>query len=167
MEERNAGAPITVFEITTAVALLLFSRVPADLLVLEVGLGGRFDATNVVDRPAATAITSISMDHMEFLGDTLDKIAWEKAGILKPGVPCAVGADASLAGAATPRRRRPARPCSRAAAIGASNSQPTAACATPTPLARWTCRRPRSPGRTSRTTPASPSPRCEPGTRPG
>jgi dihydrofolate synthase/folylpolyglutamate synthase len=92
VEARNGGAPITVFEITTAVALLLFARVPADLLVLEVGLGGRFDATNVVDRPAATAITSISMDHMEFLGDTLGKIAFEKAGILKPGVPCATGA---------------------------------------------------------------------------
>jgi dihydrofolate synthase / folylpolyglutamate synthase len=97
VEERNAGAPITVFEITTAAAFLLFSRVSADLLVLETGLGGRYDATNVVDRPAATAITSISMDHMEYLGDTLDKIAWEKAGILKPGVPCTVGADASLA----------------------------------------------------------------------
>ena len=97
VEERNAGAEITVFEITTAAAFLLFSRVPADLLVLETGLGGRYDATNVVDRPVATAITSISMDHMEFLGDTLDKIAWEKAGILKPGVPCAVGAGAPLA----------------------------------------------------------------------
>jgi dihydrofolate synthase/folylpolyglutamate synthase len=97
VEERNAGAEITVFEITTAAAFLLFSRVPADLLVLETGLGGRYDATNVVDRPAATAITSISMDHMEFLGDTLERIAFEKAGILKPGVPCAVGADAPLA----------------------------------------------------------------------
>ncbi|WP_027285383.1 bifunctional folylpolyglutamate synthase/dihydrofolate synthase [Rubritepida flocculans] len=92
VERVNAGAPITVFEITTAVALLLFSRVPADVLVLEVGLGGRFDATNVIARPAATAITSISMDHMEFLGDSLAKIAFEKAGILKPGVPCATGA---------------------------------------------------------------------------
>ncbi|GGG20144.1 bifunctional folylpolyglutamate synthase/dihydrofolate synthase [Caldovatus sediminis] len=92
VERANAGAPITVFEVITAAALLLFARVPADLLVLEVGLGGRLDATNVVDRPAATAITSISMDHMEFLGDTLEKIAFEKAGILKPGVPCATGA---------------------------------------------------------------------------
>jgi dihydrofolate synthase/folylpolyglutamate synthase len=92
VERANAGAPITVFEITTAVALLLFSRVPADLLVLEVGLGGRLDATNVVDRPAATAIASVSMDHMDFLGDTLGKIAFEKAGIIKPGVPCATGA---------------------------------------------------------------------------
>ncbi|GAA0603070.1 folylpolyglutamate synthase/dihydrofolate synthase family protein [Craurococcus roseus] len=97
VETRNAGAEITVFEITTAAALLLFSRVPADLLVLETGLGGRYDATNVVDRPAATAVTSISMDHMEFLGDTLEKIAGEKAGIIKPGVPCAVGAVGPLA----------------------------------------------------------------------
>ncbi|MFN3447836.1 MAG: bifunctional folylpolyglutamate synthase/dihydrofolate synthase, partial [Roseococcus sp.] len=92
VERVNAGAPITVFEITTAVALLLFSRAPADVLILEVGLGGRFDATNVIARPAVTAITSISMDHMEFLGDSLAKIAFEKAGILKPGVPCATGA---------------------------------------------------------------------------
>jgi dihydrofolate synthase/folylpolyglutamate synthase len=92
VERVNAGAPITVFEITTAVALHLFATVPADLLVLEVGLGGRFDATNVVERPAATAITSISMDHMDFLGDTLAKIAFEKAGIIKPGVPCVTGA---------------------------------------------------------------------------
>jgi dihydrofolate synthase/folylpolyglutamate synthase len=92
VERVNAGAPITVFEVTTAVALHLFATVPADLLVLEVGLGGRFDATNVIDRPAATAITSIGMDHMDFLGDTIGKIAFEKAGIIKPGVPCATGA---------------------------------------------------------------------------
>ena len=92
VEAANAGAPITVFEITTAVALHLFARVPADLLVLEVGLGGRFDATNVVDQPAATAITSIGFDHMEFLGDTISKIAFEKAGIIKPCIPCATGA---------------------------------------------------------------------------
>lgn len=97
VEALNQGEPITVFEITTAVALLLFSRVPADLLVLEVGLGGIFDATNVVDRPAATAIASISMDHMDFLGDRLDGIAGEKAGIIKPGVPCATGAQDPVA----------------------------------------------------------------------
>ncbi|MGK7869211.1 bifunctional folylpolyglutamate synthase/dihydrofolate synthase [Falsiroseomonas sp. E2-1-a20] len=91
VEGVNAGAPITVFEVTTAVALHLFASVPADLLVLEVGLGGRFDATNVVDRPAATAIASISMDHMDFLGDSLAGIAGEKAGIIKPSVPCATG----------------------------------------------------------------------------
>ncbi|MBL6458056.1 bifunctional folylpolyglutamate synthase/dihydrofolate synthase [Belnapia sp. T6] len=94
VEAVNAGAAVTVFETITAVALLLYSRVPADLLVLEVGLGGRFDATNVIDPPAAVAITSISMDHMEFLGDSLAGIAREKAGIMKPGVPCATGIQA-------------------------------------------------------------------------
>lgn len=106
VERANAGAPITVFEITTAVALLLFSRVPAELLVLEVGLGGRLDATNVVARPAATAITSVSMDHMDFLGDALPGIAAEKAGILKPGVPCATGLQAPEAMAAIAARAR-------------------------------------------------------------
>jgi len=94
VERVNGAEPITVFEITTAVAFVLFSRVPADLLALEVGLGGRFDATNVIERPVATAIASISMDHMEFLGNTLGKIAFEKAGIIKPGIPCSTGAQA-------------------------------------------------------------------------
>jgi dihydrofolate synthase / folylpolyglutamate synthase len=85
-ERANAGVPITFFEITTAAAFLAFARTPADYVLLEVGLGGRFDATNVVARPAATAITAVSVDHQQFLGDTLDKIAFEKAGILKPGV---------------------------------------------------------------------------------
>ena len=97
VEQRNQGLPITVFEVTTAVALLLFARVPADMLVLEVGLGGRFDATNVVARPAACCIASISMDHTDFLGDRLDGIAGEKAGIIKPGVPCATGAQDPVA----------------------------------------------------------------------
>jgi dihydrofolate synthase / folylpolyglutamate synthase len=97
VERVNDGQPITVFEVTTAAGILLFSRVPADLLVLEVGLGGRFDATNVVDRPAACAITSISMDHMDFLGNTLTAIAGEKAGILKRGVPAATGLQAEEA----------------------------------------------------------------------
>ncbi|MBC9180282.1 bifunctional folylpolyglutamate synthase/dihydrofolate synthase [Pseudoroseomonas ludipueritiae] len=91
VEAVNAGQPITVFEVTTAVGILLFSRVPADLLVLEVGLGGRYDATNVVDHPVACAIASISMDHMDFLGNTLAAIAAEKAGIIKPGVPVVTG----------------------------------------------------------------------------
>ncbi len=90
VERVNAGAPITVFEVLMACAFLLFARVPAELCVLEVGLGGRFDATNVVQAPAACAIASISMDHREMLGDTLEKIAFEKAGIMKPGVPVAV-----------------------------------------------------------------------------
>jgi dihydrofolate synthase / folylpolyglutamate synthase len=92
VEQVNAGAPVTVFEVNTAVAFHLFASVPAELCVLEVGLGGRGDATNVIDRPAACAITSISMDHRELLGDTLEAIASEKAGIIKPGVPVAIGA---------------------------------------------------------------------------
>ena len=91
-EHANAGAPITVFEITTAAALLLFSQTPADYLLLEVGLGGRYDATNVIDRPAATIITPVSFDHPEFLGPTIEKIAAEKAGIIKRGVPAIIGA---------------------------------------------------------------------------
>ncbi|MDW8442945.1 MAG: folylpolyglutamate synthase/dihydrofolate synthase family protein [Acetobacteraceae bacterium] len=90
-EAANAGEPITIFEITTAAALLLFAETPADLLVLEVGLGGRLDATNVVPAPRVCAITSISFDHMDFLGDTLAKIAFEKAGILKPGAVAVTG----------------------------------------------------------------------------
>ena len=93
-ERANAGAPITVFEITTAVGLLLFARHPADVLLLEVGLGGRLDATNVIDNPLATIITRISIDHTDFLGDSLEKIAVEKAGILKRGVPAVVAAQA-------------------------------------------------------------------------
>src|SRR5262249_27204954 len=78
------------FEITTAAGMLLFSRHPADVLLLEVGLGGRLDATNVIGSALATIITPISIDHSDFLGDTLDKIAAEKAGILKRGLPAAV-----------------------------------------------------------------------------
>ena len=89
-ERANGSEPITVFEIETAAAFLLFSRRPADVLLLEVGLGGRLDATNVIERPLACAITSVSMDHLEFLGDTLEKIAGEKAAILKRGVPAAI-----------------------------------------------------------------------------
>ena len=90
-ERANRGAPITYFEITTAAALLAFSRTPADFVLLETGLGGRLDATNVVRRPAATAITPISLDHQAFLGDTIAAIASEKAGILKPGSPGIIG----------------------------------------------------------------------------
>jgi dihydrofolate synthase/folylpolyglutamate synthase len=89
-EKVNAGEPITVFEITTAAALLLFAETPADVLLLEVGLGGRFDATNVIDAPAAAVITSIGYDHAEYLGDTLEKIAFEKAGIFKRGCPAVI-----------------------------------------------------------------------------
>ena len=87
----NGDAVITYFEITTCAALLAFSRTPADFTLLEVGLGGRLDATNVIDTPALTVITPVSMDHEAFLGNTLAKIAGEKAGIIKRGVPCVVG----------------------------------------------------------------------------
>ncbi len=85
-EAANAGAPITFFEITTAAAFLAFSQTPADWLLLEVGLGGRLDATNVIT-PELSVITPISIDHQEFLGAELTAIAGEKAGIIKPGVP--------------------------------------------------------------------------------
>ena len=89
--QANGGEEITFFEITTCAAFLAFARVPADWTLLEVGLGGRLDATNVVDRPKLTVITPVSMDHEAFLGDTIAKIAGEKAGIIKRGVPCVVG----------------------------------------------------------------------------
>src|SRR5581483_2991145 len=102
-ERANGGAPITIFEITTAAGFLLFSRHPADVLLLEVGLGGRLDATNVVERPLISVITPISIDHTDFLGDTLEKIAIEKAGILKPGVPAVSAAQHRHAIAAVER----------------------------------------------------------------
>ncbi|WP_299780189.1 folylpolyglutamate synthase/dihydrofolate synthase family protein [uncultured Roseobacter sp.] len=86
----NNGENITYFEITTCAALLAFVRAKADYTLLEVGLGGRLDATNVIAEPAVTAITPVSIDHQQFLGDTLGKIAFEKAGILKRGIPCVV-----------------------------------------------------------------------------
>ena len=85
-ERANAGEPITVFEITTAAGFVLFARNTADILLLEVGLGGRLDATNVVERPLVSVITPIALDHAEYLGDTIEGIAAEKAGILKKGV---------------------------------------------------------------------------------
>ncbi|HWG04878.1 MAG TPA: folylpolyglutamate synthase/dihydrofolate synthase family protein [Beijerinckiaceae bacterium] len=96
-EDANAGAPITIFEITTAAALLLYSETPADYLLLEVGLGGRYDATNVIAHPAATIITPVSFDHPEFLGSTVEAIAGEKAGILKRGVPAIIGPQVAAA----------------------------------------------------------------------
>jgi dihydrofolate synthase/folylpolyglutamate synthase len=91
-EHANAGAPITVFEITTSAGFVLFARHPADILLLEVGLGGRLDATNVIQRPLATVVTPVSLDHREFLGDSVGLIAAEKAGIFKPEVPAIVAA---------------------------------------------------------------------------
>lgn len=80
--------PVTQFEAITAVAFLAFSETPGDVLLLEVGMGGRLDATNLITQPLATVITPIGLDHQEFLGPTLAAIAAEKAGIMKPGVPC-------------------------------------------------------------------------------
>lgn len=87
----NGGESITYFEITTVAAMLAFARTPADFTLLETGLGGRLDATNIVAQPALTVITPIDLDHQQFLGETLPEIAGEKAGILKRGTPCIVG----------------------------------------------------------------------------
>ncbi len=97
-EAANRGEPITFFEITTAAAFLAFSENPADIVLLETGLGGRLDATNVIDAPLATVLTPISLDHCSFLGDTIEAIAGEKAGILKRGRPAIVSrqSDAAL-----------------------------------------------------------------------
>jgi dihydrofolate synthase / folylpolyglutamate synthase len=86
-EQANDNAPITVFEMETAAAFVLFAQYPADLLLLEVGLGGRLDATNVIEHPLATIVTPISVDHVDYLGTDLPGIAREKAGIFKRGVP--------------------------------------------------------------------------------
>jgi dihydrofolate synthase/folylpolyglutamate synthase len=115
VERANAGAEITFFEITTAAAFLAFSRVPADFVLLEVGLGGRLDTTNVIHHPAVAAITPISLDHQAFLGPTIAAIAGEKAGILKPGAPAVIGPQTAEAEAVIE---------TRAAEIGA-------------PLCRW------------------------------
>jgi dihydrofolate synthase/folylpolyglutamate synthase len=90
-ETANGGDPITFFEITTAAAFLAFSRRKADVLILEVGLGGRLDATNVIDRPAVSVITPVDLDHQQYLGDDIKTIAAEKAGIIKRRVPCIMG----------------------------------------------------------------------------
>jgi dihydrofolate synthase/folylpolyglutamate synthase len=85
--DASGGIEPSFFEVATAVALLAFARTPADACILEVGLGGRLDATNVIDRPLVTGITNLALDHQQFLGKRLPGIAAEKAGIAKPGVP--------------------------------------------------------------------------------
>ena len=90
LETANAGEPISFFEITTVLALQAFADTPADLCIVEVGLGGRFDATNVFDAPAVSVITPVDYDHLELLGPELSKIAWEKAGVIKRGRPVVV-----------------------------------------------------------------------------
>jgi dihydrofolate synthase / folylpolyglutamate synthase len=97
VKRANDGAPITFFEITNAAAFLVFSEIPADAVVLEVGLGGRLDSTNVIARPQLTVITPIAMDHTAILGATLPLIAAEKAGILKRDVQCVVSMQAPAA----------------------------------------------------------------------
>jgi dihydrofolate synthase/folylpolyglutamate synthase len=91
VESKCAPGTVSYFEFTTIAAMLAFARTPADFVILETGLGGRLDVTNVVAKPVATAITRISYDHREYLGTTLTAIAGEKAGIMKPGVPCCIG----------------------------------------------------------------------------
>ncbi len=103
-ERANGGVPITFFEITTAAAFLGFSRTPADILLMETGLGGRLDATNMIDRPLVSIITPVSLDHQQFLGDTVGEIAGEKAGILKPGVLGVIGPQPTEALEAIERR---------------------------------------------------------------
>lgn len=97
--EANGGESITYFEITTVAALLAFSETPADYVLLETGLGGRLDATNVITKPALNVITPVSIDHTQYLGETIEEIAGEKAGILKRGTRCVVGpqTDAAMA----------------------------------------------------------------------
>ncbi len=97
VEAANGEDPISFFEATTAAAFLLFSETPADRLILETGLGGRLDATNMLDAPQCTLITPVSLDHQGFLGDTVDQIAGEKAGIIKPGVPLILAAQQAAA----------------------------------------------------------------------
>ncbi|MGH6953431.1 MAG: bifunctional folylpolyglutamate synthase/dihydrofolate synthase [Alphaproteobacteria bacterium] len=105
-ERTNDGAPITFFEITTAAAFLAFARIPADAILLETGLGGRLDATNMVDRPALAALTPVSLDHVHHLGTTRGAIAREKAGILKPRVAAVIGPQRPAADRIIVRRAR-------------------------------------------------------------
>lgn len=98
VEQVNGDRPITFFEVTTCAAFLAFSRVPADLVILETGLGGRLDATNVIKRPAVTVITQIAKDHEQFLGGHIEAIAAEKSHIIKAGVPCVVAKQERKAG---------------------------------------------------------------------
>ena len=108
-ERANGDTPITVFEMETAAGFLLFSRNPADVLLLEVGLGGRLDATNVIEKPLASVITPVSMDHLEFLGDTIEKIAAEKAGILRRGVTAVIAPQSPAALAVIERQAQKVR----------------------------------------------------------
>ena len=112
------------FEVTAAAAFLAFSRNPADALILEVGLGGRLDATNVVDRPLVTAIASLALDHQAYLGDTLQQIAAEKAGIAKRDVPLVTQSYPAEVAAPHRRRRERSRRAARSRAAQAGRSSP-------------------------------------------
>ena len=148
VERGNAGAEITFFEITTAAAFLAFSRQKADFALLEVGLGGRLDTTNVVRHPAVTAITPVSLDHQAFLGPTIAAIAAEKAGILKPGAPAVIGPQTEEARRGSrPAPLRSARHSTAGGASGAATPS-AAACAMKAGAGRWTCRCPRCRART-------------------
>ena len=94
VETANAGNAVTFFEYTTAMAFKVMADTPSDIVLLETGLGGRLDCTNVVPNPVATVITAIGYDHMDWLGGNIETIAWEKAGIMKPGVPCVIAPQA-------------------------------------------------------------------------
>ena len=161
-ERANGDAPITLFEIETAAAFVLFARHAADMLLLEVGLGGRLDATNVIERPLASVVTPVSMDHIEFLGDTLEKIAAEKAGIFRAR---RAGRDRAAVGArrstvlerAAPRRH--ARRCMSRASTGMRMSR-TGGSSIRTSRACSTCRRHACSAATSSTMPAPPSRHC-------
>ena len=160
-ERANGDAPITLFEIETAAAFVLFARHPADMLLLEVGLGGRLDATNVIERPLASVVTPVSMDHIEFLGDTLEKIAAEKAGIFRARRAgrdrAAVRPPPRRCSNATPRRR--ARRCMSRASTGMRMSR-TGGSSIRTSRACSTCRRRNCSAAISSTMPAPRSRRC-------
>ncbi len=110
-EAANAAGPVTSFEITTALAFLAFARASADILLLETGMGGRLDATNIVPAPALCVITHLSMDHAEYLGGSLAKIAVEKAGIFRPGITAAVAPQTSTEALAALEKEAAGKSC--------------------------------------------------------
>ncbi len=160
-EKANGEHAITLFEITTAAGFLLFSRHPADVVLLEVGLGGRLDATNVIDNPLATVITPVSIDHTDFLGGSLEKIATEKAGILKRGAPAIVAAQPRDALAVIERQAaRLKAPLKIAGEDWTATEERRAVWSTRTTTDCSTCRRRNSTAATSSRMPVWPSPRC-------
>lgn len=152
----NGPEPITFFEITTCAAFLAFARTPADYTLLEVGLGGRLDATNVVEDPRLTIVTPVSIDHQQYLGETLPEIAAEKAGILKRRVPCVVGPqEAAALEVIEARAAVSARPSSPTASSGRSGKSAAGRCSR-TRRAFSICRSRSCPGRTRSRMPGRP-----------